>query len=99
MDERMREQLRVEFNAGRRLATATTDILLSGLVSFTMTVGELLLSAKEKLTLKVQDTSIILEGARSVVSAPSVITAKAEGRNDLSADKSAQNDRSKGAAA
>jgi type VI secretion system secreted protein VgrG len=84
---------------GNYLATATTDILLSGLVSFSMTVGELLLSAKEKLTLKVQDTTIILEGARSVVDAPSVITAKADGRNDLSAGKSAQNDRSKGAAA
>lgn len=83
---------------GNYMATAATDALFSGLVSFTMNVGELLLSAKEKLTLKVQNTTLILEGERSAFDAPSTITAKADGRNDLSADKSGQNDRGRGGA-
>jgi type VI secretion system secreted protein VgrG len=81
---------------GNYLANAATDILVSGLSSLKMTVGELLLSAKEKLTLKVQDTTLILEGERSVIDAPSHITAKADGKNDFSAGQSGQNDRGRG---
>lgn len=81
---------------GSYLANAATDILVSGLSSLKMTVGELLFSAKERLTLKVQDTTLILEGERSVIDAPSYITVKADGKNDLSAGESAQNDRGRG---
>ncbi len=81
---------------GNYLANATTDILLSGIDSLKVTAGEFLISAKEKLTLKVQDTTFILEGDRSVIDAPSYITAKADGKNDFSADKSGQNDRGRG---
>lgn len=81
---------------GNYLANAATDILVSGLSSLKMTVGELLLSAKERITLKVQDTTLILEGERSVIDAPSHITAKADGKNDFSAGQSGQNDRGRG---
>jgi type VI secretion system secreted protein VgrG len=81
---------------GNYLANAATDILVSGLSSLKMTVGEFILSAKENLTLKVQDTTLILEGERSVIDTPSHITAKADGKNDFSAGKSGQNDRGRG---
>ncbi len=81
---------------GNYLANAATDILVSGLESLKMTVGELVLSAKEKVTLKVQNTTLILEGERSVIDALSHITAKADGKNDFSADQTAQNDRGRG---
>lgn len=81
---------------GNYLANAATDILVSGLTSLKMTVGELVLSAKEKLTLKVQNTTLILEGERSVIDTPSHITAKADGKNDFSAGQTGQNDRGRG---
>ncbi|MBK9258712.1 MAG: type VI secretion system tip protein VgrG [Polyangiaceae bacterium] len=81
---------------GNYIANAATDILVSGLESLQMTVGELVLSAKEKLTLKVQDTTLILEGERSVIDSPSHITAKADGKNDFSAGQTGQNDRGRG---
>lgn len=81
---------------GNYLANAATDILVSGLSSLKMTVGEFVLSAKENLTLKVQNTTLILEGERSVIDAPSHVTAKADGKNDFSAGKSGQNDRGRG---
>ncbi|MFO0617585.1 MAG: type VI secretion system tip protein TssI/VgrG [Polyangiaceae bacterium] len=83
---------------GNYTATSGTAVLLSGIESLKMTVGELAIAAKKKLTLKVQDTTLILEKDKHSIDAPNEITAHADGENDLNADRSGQNDRALGGA-
>ena len=78
---------------GNYTGTSGTAVLISGVKSLKMTLGALSLTAKKKLTLKVQDTTLVLDGDHHAIDAPEEITAHATGRNDLNAAKSGQNDR------
>jgi type VI secretion system secreted protein VgrG len=81
---------------GNYTGKSGTAVLVSGLKSLKMTVGQLVMSAKKTLTLRVQNTTIILQAEKHSFDVPETITAHADGRNDLNAAKSGQNDRSGG---
>jgi len=77
---------------GNYTAKSGTAILISGLKSLELVVGEFALAAKKTLTLKVQNTTVVLKGDHHSIDAPQEITAHADARNDLNALHSAQND-------
>lgn len=83
---------RTTTTGGDYKAKSGTAILLSGLEKLELVVGEFALAAKKKLTLKVQNTTVILDTDHHSIDAPQEITAHADARNDLNAAHSGQND-------
>ncbi len=90
--EPSREPEAYDDRRGNYTATAGKAMLFSGLKSLKLNVGELTLSATKKLTLKVKNTSLIMDGACNVIDAAENIVVHADARNDLNAAKANQND-------
>ncbi|MFO0615801.1 MAG: type VI secretion system tip protein TssI/VgrG [Polyangiaceae bacterium] len=84
---------RVTTAGGDYAVKSGTAVLVSGLRKLRVTAGSVALTAKKKLTLKVQNTTLILDAATHAIDAPEEISAWADARNDLNAARSGQNDR------